>query len=175
MTLSLQHAAQRLETARLVLRRPRASDLDAFIAYATSERARYVLGPFDEGRAFDKFASMAGHWDLRGFGRYVVEHAGTPVGHVGPLQMRAEATPEMTWSLWQDGAEGKGIATEATRAVIAHLLEECRWPGLIMRVLPENAASLRVAERIGARRTDEPAPEWYPGALTFRITQEVPA
>ena len=175
MTLALQHAAQRLETARLVLRRPRASDLNAFIAYATSERSRFVLGPFDEVRAFDKFASMAGHWDLRGFGRYVIVHEGAPVGHVGPLQMRAEALPEMTWSLWQDAAEGRGFATEASEAVIRHVMDDCRWPGLIMRVLPENAASLRVAERLGARRTDEPAPEWYPGALTFRLSREMAA
>ncbi|WP_158274068.1 GNAT family N-acetyltransferase [Allosediminivita pacifica] len=164
-----------LRTERLVLRRPQAGDLSAFIAYATSDRARFVLGPFDESRAFDKFASMSGHWDLRGFGRYVIEHDGRPVGHVGPLQMRAGTVPEMTWSLWQDAAEGRGIATEATRAVVAHLLEDCGWPELIMRVLPENAASLRVAERLGAQRTDKPAPEWYPGALTFRVSREMAA
>ena len=41
---------------------------------------------------------------------------------------------------------------------------------MIIRVLPQNVKSVRIAERLGAVRTDRPAPAWYPGAVTYRLT-----
>lgn len=159
--------AQELTTARLTLRRPQPEDLDPYTAYCASERTRFVGGPFDSVKAFDKLAAMAGHWLLRGFGRYVMVHDGSPIGHVGPLAADAHHTPEMTWTLWRGDKEGQGFATEGARAVCDHLLEDAGWPGLRILILPENNSSLRIAQRLGAIQTDDPAPTWYPGAVTF--------
>ena len=38
--------ARTLTTDRLVLRHPQASDLPAYTAYCTSDRSRFVRGPF---------------------------------------------------------------------------------------------------------------------------------
>ncbi len=164
-------ARDRLVTARLVLRRPEAGDFPAYAAYCTSDRARFVGGPFDATRAFEKFAAMAGHWDLRGFGRYVMTCENEPIGHVGPLQLMIDEPPEMTWTLWDGALEGKGLAREAASAVTAHLLDDLGWQTVILRIAADNAPSRQLAERLGAVPCDIPAPAWMPDVVTYRLAQ----
>ncbi|MEO0937847.1 MAG: GNAT family N-acetyltransferase [Pseudomonadota bacterium] len=165
--------AAQIITPRLTLRQPQAGDLPAYTAYCTSNRARFVGGPFDETKAFEKFCAMAGHWTMRGYGRYVMDLGGQPIGHVGPLGIN-DSLPEMTWTLWDAAAEGQGFATEAAMAVWDHLHTQ-GWPEMIIRILPDNTTSIAIARRIGAIQTDEAAPAWYEGALTFRLRSEVAA
>lgn len=169
------HAARTLTTARLTLRMPQAADLPAYTGYCASERSRFVRGPFTAQQAFDKFAAMIGHWTLRGFGRYVMEHQGRPIGHVGPLAGVTDTPPEMTWTIWDGAFEGQGLATEAALALKTHLFNDLGWPELLVLVQPDNTGSHRIAEKIGARKTDAPAPAWYPGCLTYCLTAEVSA
>lgn len=159
-------AARQLQTARLTLRLPQASDLPAYTAYCASDRTQYVGGPFTAPQAFDKLAAITGHWTLRGYGRYVLELNGQPIGHAGPLAMDDSHAPEMTWSLWEPQAEGHGYATEAVRAVQAHLAT-IGLSDFIIRIMADNAPSRRVAERLGATLSDDPAPDWLPGAVTY--------
>lgn len=163
----------RLETPRLVLRQPVATDLPAYTAYCASPRSTFVRGPFTEAEAFDKFAAMIGHWSLRGFGRYVIEWQGRPIGHAGPLAPMADHIPELTWTLWDGACEGQGLATEAAACVRDHLLNDCGWPELTVLVMPDNVASVRVAEKLGAARQDVPSPDWYAGCLTYSLRPEV--
>ena len=165
-------AATELTTERLTLRLPLASDLPVYTAFCASDRARFVLGPFDAVQAFNKLCAMVGHWTLRGFGRYVMDLSGRGIGHVGPLAMDDRYIPEFTWTLWDPAAEGHGYATEAALAVKKHLFEDLGWTEMIIRVQPDNTSSCRIAERIGGVLTDEEAPDWYPGALTYRLTAE---
>lgn len=162
--------ATTLTTDRLTLRLPQAADLQAYTAFCISDRARYVLGPFDAVQAFNKLCAMLGHWTMRGFGRYVMDLGGRGIGHVGPLAMDDRYIPEFTWTIWDPAAEGQGLATEAALAVKTHLFEDLGWTEMIIRIQPENAASCRIAERIGGVLTDEAAPDWYPGAVTYRLT-----
>ncbi|MEO0502552.1 MAG: GNAT family N-acetyltransferase [Pseudomonadota bacterium] len=168
-------AATTLTTARMTLRMPRASDLPAYTAYCASDRTRFVRGPFTAPQAFDKYAAIAGHWALRGFGRYIMERGGTPIGHVGPMQLDETQPPELTWTLWDAAYEGHGYATEGARAVRDHLFGDLQWTQMIIYVLPDNTGSARIAERIAATLTDDPAPDWYPGCLTYRLLAEVAA
>ncbi|CUH52428.1 GNAT family N-acetyltransferase [Shimia marina] len=161
--------APTISTARLTLRQPEAGDFPAYAGYCASDRARFVGGPFDAVKAFEKLAAMAGHWVLRGFGRYIIEHKGAPVGHVGPLALESGQDPEMTWTLWNETSEGKGIAKEASAAVLDHLLQDAQWAGLISRVDAQNTPSRRLAESLGATLTDEAAPSWMPTAVTYRF------
>ncbi|MEX0308901.1 MAG: GNAT family N-acetyltransferase [Tateyamaria sp.] len=167
--------ADRLTTARLELRKPQAGDLPAYAAYCASDRTKFVGGPFAAAKAFDKFAAIAGHWILRGFGRYIMERDGAPIGHVGPMQLDATQPPEFTWTLWDGDCEGQGLATEAARRVRDHLLGELGWPEMIIHVMPDNTGSIGIAERIGAILTDNPPPAWYEGAVVYRITAKVGA
>ncbi|MEM9871295.1 MAG: GNAT family N-acetyltransferase [Pseudomonadota bacterium] len=161
-----------LSTARLTLRMPHASDLPAYTAYCASDRARFVRGPFTAPQAFEKFAAMAGHWTLRGFGRYVIERNGAPIGHVGPMQLDDSQEPELTWTLWNGAHEGQGLATEAALRVRDHLIRDLGWPQMVILIMPDNTGSVRLAERIGATLTDIPAPDWYAGCRTYRLTAE---
>ncbi|MFQ6547271.1 GNAT family N-acetyltransferase [Aestuariibius sp. 2305UL40-4] len=168
--------AATLQTRRLTLRQPQASDLPAYAAYCASERSHFVGGPFTEARTFDRFAAMIGHWAIRGFGRYVIVHEGRPIGHVGPLAVHeGEEVPELSWTLWDAESEGHGFATEAAQAVWTHLSKDLGWSEMLVRIQPENAASIRLAEKLGAERTEEPAPDHYHGCLTYRLTAKVPA
>lgn len=162
-------AAPTLVTARLTLRQPQAGDLPAYVAYCGSDRTRFVGGPYDAIKAFEKLAAMIGHWTLRGFGRYVIDLAGQPIGHVGPMALDDSDHPELTWTLWDAAQEGHGYATEAAQAVAHHLLDDLHWPGLVIHIVEENGSSRRIAERLGARLTDEPAPVWLAGCVTYRL------
>ncbi len=166
----MKRVADTVLTPRMVLRRPRGADLAAYTAYCTSDRTRFAGGPFTAQNAYEKFAQMIGQWEILGYGRWVMEFNGDPIGHVGPLSGAGVDTPEMTWTLWSAGHEGKGLATEAARAAVHHLMTDCLWPDLRILIAPANRASIRVAERIGAQATDEPAPEWAPGYATYRLT-----
>ncbi|WP_147110599.1 GNAT family N-acetyltransferase [Tateyamaria sp. syn59] len=168
-------AATTLTTDRLTLRQPQASDLPPYTDYCASPRTQFVGGPFDAAQAFDKFAAFAGHWALRGFGRYIMQQDGAPIGHVGPMQRDHRQPPEFTWTLWDSRYEGQGLATEAAAHVRDHLLGDLRWPEMIVHILPDNSGSIGIAERIGATRTDDTPPAWYEGAVVYRLTAEVSA
>lgn len=162
--------APSITTERLLLRKPQGADLAAYVGYCTSERARFVRGPFTEAQTFDKLAAMIGHWAIRGFGRYVIELDGTPIGHAGPQAIETPGQPELTWTLWDGDKEGHGYATEAARAAARHCLVELGWDKLTILIQPENEPSMAVAERLSAERTDRAAPDWYPGCVTFELT-----
>lgn len=164
--------AATLQSKRLTLRKPQASDLASYVRFFASERSHFLRGPVSAAEAFDKLAAMIGHWEIRGFGRYVIEHEGHPIGHAGPLAIEDPETPELTWSLWQAEAEGHGYATEALQAVSQHLLDDQGWAALTILIQPDNLPSRRLAERLGAVATDAPAPDWYAGAMTYQLTAE---
>ena len=141
-----------LQTERLVLALPSAEHLAVYTAYCASERSRFVGGPFDAAKAFEKLAAMAGHWTLRGYGRYVMTRrdGGAPIGHVGALHLETESLPEMTWTLWDPAAEGLGYAYEAAAAYARHAFGRLGFARMILRIDPDNARSCRLAERIGS-------------------------
>lgn len=149
----------RLETQRLVLRRPCAADLDPYTRYCLSDRTRYVGGPFGRIQAFDKLAAMIGHWDLRGFGRFVAvtQRSERQIGHVGALQLDPEGPPEMTWTIWDAGDEGKGYAIEACRAYADHARTHLGFRRMIARIHRDNQRSRRLAEMLGGVLTPDAA------------------
>jgi len=145
-------AAETLETERLILRRPRLEDFEGMADYLRSDRVRYIGGPQPRRRAFDRLANFAGHWLLRGFGRYVAEDraTGRPVGHFGAFLHDDRLPPEMAWSIWHAEFEGLGLAREATAATLAHYRDDLGWPEVCARIHRDNAASLSVARHFGA-------------------------
>lgn len=157
-------------TERLTLRFPEAGDLAAYTQYLASERSRHVGGPFDSVQAFNKFASMIGHWTLRGFGRFIFADTATnrPIGHVGGLQLNVHELPEITWTIWDGADEGAGYAFEAATAYKIYAARELGIGFMIARIMPDNMPSRHLAERLGGVfNAQTPAPSWYPGALTY--------
>lgn len=142
-----------IETERLVLRMPEAADLPAWTAFFATERSRYVGGPGDAAKAWRVFASIAGHWTIRGYGIFVLTRRGTgePVGTVGPWHPGDWPEAEIGWALWSLAAERQGYAAEAARAVITHAHRDLGWDTAVSYIDPTNARSIRLAERLGAR------------------------
>lgn len=140
-----------LRTERLVLRGPQASDFDAYAAFRGSERARILGGPFDRATAFEQLAALVGHWQLRGYGRFMVADAETDaaLGVIGPFLPADWPEPEIAWSVFGD-AEGRGIAQEAALAARAFAYDTLGWTTAISMIDPANTRSAALARRLGA-------------------------
>lgn len=160
-----------LETERLVLRGPQASDWPAFRDYRASPRTAFSGGTKTGVEAAEKFASFFGHWVLRGFGRLIAEDraTGAPLGHFGPMQWEDGAEVELTWSLWTAGAEGKGLATEAATAMHAWAFGPLALISARAEVHRDNAASHAIAHRLGGRIVPGLAPKWALEGKVYRF------
>ncbi|WP_212525144.1 GNAT family N-acetyltransferase [Actibacterium sp. MT2.3-13A] len=142
----------RLETERLILRAPALQDFEAFADFYASERAHFVGGPLNREESWRMLAMEIGHWQLAGFGRWIVEtrDGGAVAGLVGLFCPEGWPEPEIGWDLFE-GHEGKGYATEAGAAARAYAYDSLGWDTAVSLVKPANVASARVAERLGAR------------------------
>lgn len=149
--MSVTFTIPELETERLRLRAPRAEDLDAEYAFYRTERSKGVGGPLSEGRAFRGFASIIGHWVLRGFGFWAVEEkaSGSYCGRVGLWYPRDWPEAELGWTL-MGHAEGRGIAREAALASRDYAYGTLGWNRIISLIAPDNSRSQALAATLGA-------------------------
>ncbi|MBI1839334.1 MAG: GNAT family N-acetyltransferase [Verrucomicrobia bacterium] len=148
-------ADERVETTRLVLRRPQATDAEAiFDRYASDQNVTRFLGwprhrSLEATREFLGFSDA--EWARWPAGPYLLESLedGRLLGSAG----FAFETPyrAMTGYVIAKDAWGMGYATEALRAVVG-----IAWGiGLVRLYAPchvENAASVRVLEKCGFAR-----------------------
>lgn len=141
-----------LTTQRLTLRAPCPGDAAAFVAYFASERSQFTGGPMTARHAWNFFATEIGHWVMRGFGMFVVTCKGddTPLGIVGHWYPNTWPEREIGWVLFDAAHEGQGIAFEAAQVCIAHAYDVLGWDTIVSYIAPENAASIALAERLGA-------------------------
>jgi len=141
-----------LETDRLKLRGWRNEDFDEFAELcADAEVMRFIGGkPVDRLEAWRQFAFHVGHWELRGYGHWVVEEKSTGrlVGRVGFLNPVGWPAFEIGWTLKRE-FWGKGYASEAARRALQYGFNELDKPHIISLIHPENKASIHVAERLG--------------------------
>lgn len=138
-----------LHTERLTLRAPRASDLDAHAAFRASERARMVGGPNTRAWAFDHLCGIIGHWQMRGYGRWIVADKTTdePLGVVGLFFPEDWPEPEIGWSVYANG-EGRGIAHEAATASRTYAYDVLGWSRVISLIRADNTRSQALAQRM---------------------------
>lgn len=157
-----------VETERLRLRAPALEDFPAFEAIMTSDRARFMGGPFDRWGAWGMFCHDIASWALFGHGALMIERLsdGVCVGEVGINHGPLFPEKELGWMLF-DGFEGQGYATEAAAALRDWAFGTLRLPTLVSYVDPGNAASAAVAMRLGAI-LDRDARRQDPEDLVFR-------
>ena len=146
-------------TERLVLRRFALDDLDALAAVF----AKIEVWQFPFGRAFTRtetqgfLESQIAHWDTCGVGCWlVVERANDRVIGYAGLSVPT-FLPEVLPALevgWRFDPEvwGRGFATEAARAALTEAFTTLGLDEVCSIPQAENAASVRVAERIGMHR-----------------------
>ena len=152
--------APTLETERLLLRAHRLRDFDAVAeTWASPEVYRYIGGqPSTREQSWARMVRLPGLWALLGYGYWALEEktTGKFVGEVGfadfkrDLTPSIEGVPEHGWVL-APAAHGKGYATEAVMATLAWLARHTSHSQCVCIISPENAASIRVAEKVGYR------------------------
>lgn len=141
-----------LHTARLTLRAPDARDLEPFAAFYASGAAKYVGGPQTKAETWRYLCQVIGHWSVRGYGRWMVtlKCDDTAIGLVGLHNPFDWPEPEVGWYIWS--GLGQGYASEAGRAARQFAYETLGWTTLISMISPWNAASVGVAQSMGATR-----------------------
>ena len=151
-----------IETPRLRLRRHRAGDFENCAAlWADPAVTRYIGGkPMTREESWTRLLRYVGHWELLGFGYWVVEEkeTGSFAGEAGLAEYRREiepsieGVPEAGWA-FVPRVYGRGYATEAVSAALqwgeAHLPSK----RAVCIIQPENAASIRVAQKCGFRES----------------------
>lgn len=141
-----------LFTNRLILRRPEASDLDAWAAFAADpETTRFIGGPVARSLAWRQLAAMAGAWDIAGFAMFsVIERAtGKWVGRLGPWRPDGWPGTEVGWGVAPEFA-GKGYACEGAAAAMDYAVDVLGWTTVIHTINPDNVNSIRLAQRLGS-------------------------
>lgn len=143
-----------LFTERLRLRPFRPDDFEAHAAIcADDEVMRYIrAGALPRVDAWWQLARYMGHWQLRGYGLWAVveRSSGRLVGHLGFLEPEGGHGFEMGWALARE-AWGRGYAFEGTRAALDYAFGPLGRDHVVCLIRPENARSIRLAERLGGR------------------------
>ena len=169
-----------LETSRLLLRRQTLEDLDALWAlYSNPEITRFIP---DAPRSYQE-AKEELEWFMNGHPRYpelglwatIHKETGKFIGRCGLLPWTIDGQPEVevAYTLAQD-YWGRGLATEAAQGILAYGFDQLQLSRLICLIDPDNAASQRVAQKIGMtleRMVDGINGDHYP-TLIYSITKE---
>lgn len=147
-----------LQARRLSLRRWLPGDeVELAVIDADPEVTRHLNPPVPPAARFGE--RCLEHWEQHGFGFFAVELREEPmpgrfIGFVGvgyPAFLPELARrPELGWRLGRD-SWGRGLATEAARAVRDDAFERLGLDELISIIHPDNAASRRVATKVGMR------------------------
>ncbi|PDT13673.1 GNAT family N-acetyltransferase [Rhizobium sp. J15] len=157
-----------LRTERLRLRMPEIDDFAAYARLMASPRSTGMGGPFDLRAAWGMFCHDVALWRLFGHGALMIELAesGECVGQVGINHGPLFPEKELGWFVYE-GHEGRGYATEAALALRDWAFSTLKLSSLVSYIAPGNAASVAVAERLGAR-LDATAPRTDPADLVYR-------
>lgn len=143
-----------IETERLILR-PIDPERD-FEAWARSmadeSTVRYLATkPMSRAEAWRNMAAVIGHWSIRGYGFFSLEHkeSGNWVGRVGPWYPEGWPEPEVGWTI-SPAHRRKGYAAEAARASIDYVFTTLGWPSLVHVILEGNEPSIALAKTLGS-------------------------
>ena len=149
-------------TERLMLRPPGLGDGPGYRSLLTDP----VIGQWLRPQPMRPFQPADGdlwlnederHWERFGFGPWAVlgRESGAYLGRVGLrwTDVGDRAGIELVWAI-DPGRHGEGFAAEAAAAAL-DLAGELELDQVFAMILPINAASLRVAEKIGLERSGE--------------------
>ena len=183
--MTLAHGTDRLESDRLVLRRVTPDDLPFYTRLHALPKVAEHLYPegrprsLEETKAWMEYTLASYEQLALGYLAVVRKADGALIGRCGLMDMVVEPTPpeprirrgwfgreeapagvtltvecELGYTL-DPAAWGQGFATEAARCVRDYARDVLRLSYVVSAILPQNARSRRVAERSGARATDQ--------------------
>jgi [ribosomal protein S5]-alanine N-acetyltransferase len=142
-----------LQTPRLLLRSFAADDLEKMATLmADKDFMRFSLGVFSREQTagfLDKMRARDRHGLPSQFG-VTFREDDRLIGYCDFFQQVVDEKEELEIGYRIDPAYwGRGIATEAARAVRDHAFDDLRLPRVISLIHPDNIASRRVAEKNG--------------------------
>ena len=150
-----------LETERLLLRPFTSEDLDAHAATLGDEQIMRHIGgkALIREDAWRRLLCGVGMWQLKGMGPWAVERKsdGQLVGHCGFFQFERDmepsilGEPEMGW-IFDRSVHGQGIAFEACSAALQWAEDAIGADSYPAIIDLENAASMKLADRLGFAR-----------------------
>lgn len=153
-----------LVTERLILTRPAADDHQALFALTEPAvtRAHLSSQPPSLADSFQRMLRNAGSWALFGYGLFNVAARDEPDALIGTCGLFRAArglgadfdAPEAGWIVAHD-RWGQGVAREAMAAALAWFDAEHGPRRTVAMIAPGNAASFRLAERLGFARYAE--------------------
>ncbi len=116
----------------------------------------YIGGkPHTRQESWKKFIGAAGLWSLFGYGQWAIvdRDSGTYLGIGGLMHLERgipelEGYPEAGWSIIPS-AWGRGLATEAMKAMLAWADAHLDAPEIRCIIDPGNVVSARVAQKLG--------------------------
>jgi RimJ/RimL family protein N-acetyltransferase len=150
-----------LETERLILRGHTRADFDTLRAmWADPAVVRFIGGkPSTREESWGRLLRYPGMWALIGYSFWVIEEkaSGKMIGEGGFADFQREIAPpidapEQGWALLPS-AQGKGYAFEALSAMITWGEAHFGRRDFACIIAPENAPSIRLAERLGYHET----------------------
>jgi RimJ/RimL family protein N-acetyltransferase len=108
---------------------------------------------------------------LRGYGLWAAEErpSGILVGRIGFWNPEGWPGFELGWML-RRSFWGRGYATEGARGALRFAFTRLEQPQVLSLIHPENAASIRVAQRLGERLLG-PTEVMGKPAFVYRITR----
>lgn len=160
-------------TGRLWMREMTTGDAAHCFALNNDPEVRRHTGDGPFAGLEDAHAFLAAYPAYRqdGFGRWaVLLHDGTWLGWCG-LRRQPDGEVDLGYRLLR-AHWGKGYATEAALASLQLGFGRFALPAIIGRVAQDNAASLRVLEKVGMRYWKSDVCEHDPHALFYRTTRE---
>lgn len=166
-----------VETPRLVMRPPTRDDLaDSLTLWTDMRVLRHLSGkPNTREEVWQRLLRYAGMWHLLGFGFWIVRDRATGrfLGEIGFLDGCRDLSPpitdtEMGWSLVPE-AQGQGLAGEAVRAGLSWYAGRFGHERIVCLIHPDNAPSLRLADRCGFEEYARTTYKDQPGVLLARI------
>jgi len=170
-------SAPLIQTERMTLRHFRRNDIQAFAETMADPQVVKHLGgePNDREDAWRKLLTGAGFWSLMGIGMWAVERRSDHrlIGHLGFFDFQRDmrpslaGEPEMGW-VFNPRAHGKGYATEACEAALDWFDRTQPAASIPAIIACENAASMRLAERLGFKRRPDATYRGEPIALFRR-------
>ncbi|MDK1359894.1 GNAT family N-acetyltransferase [Arthrobacter sp. zg-Y1219] len=145
-------------TARLRFREMTAADLGNMAALLGDPAVMtYYPAPKTRDEALGWIAWNEKNYTEHGHGLWIVESlAGTFLGDCGLTwqDVNGRTELEVGYHMRVD-VQGRGYATEAAAACRDHARDELRVQELVAIIHPDNAASRRVAEKIGLRDVED--------------------
>ena len=163
-----------IESERLIFRAFREDrDFEAYARFYASEQTIYYGGPLDRPLAWRAAAAMMGHWIIRGYGPWAVEEraSGDFCGMVGLWYPEGWPEREITWSIVPE-KQGLGFAYEGALRARQYAYETLGWDVVHSCIADGNAASIGLAEKLGATRVRQ---EEHPTRGTFLVYRHVGA